>query len=275
MAPYFDPRSGDDTAPSAPTRRSVRGGLAGLLFLADGRLPVGGHAHGGGVEPAAADGRIHDASSLSDYLTGRLATTGRVDAALAVTSSIWADGGAQPSDAILLEAEASARIASPALRVASRAQGRGLLRVARRAWSDPVFDVIASVHAAGPLWPIALGVSAWSAAGPAPMPAPPGSDGPREDRSWLHGVATLALWAAVSGPAWAAVRLLGLDPIEVAARLADLAPVVDAEAGTAAAWGRRREPMSDWVAELPAVGAPLTEIAAEAHGAWEVRLFAS
>jgi urease accessory protein len=235
----------------------VDGGLAALGLLADGRLPAGGHAHSGGVEAAAADGRIDAAASLSDYLTGRLATTGRVEAALAVAAWLWADRGADQSDADLLEAEASARTASPALRLAARAQGRGLLRVARRGWPTPVFDVVASVHPAGPLAPIVLGVAAWAAA------------------TRPRSAATLALWSAVSGPAWAAVRLLGLDPIEVAARLAGLTPAIDAEAAIAAAWASRRDPLSEWIAELPAMGAPLTEIAAEAHSAWEVRLFAS
>jgi urease accessory protein len=80
------------------------------------------------------------------------------------------------------------------------------------------------------------------------------------------------VWSVLSGPAWAAVRLLGLDPLEVTRTLAGRAADVDREAGAAAdGWGvGRRAP-----ADLPVAGAPLSEIAAEAHAAWEVRLFAS
>ena len=47
---------------------------------------------------------------------------------------------------------------------------------------------------------------------------------------------------------------------------------IDREArAAAAAWGGGDRPP----AELPATGAPLAEIGAEAHAAWEVRLFAS
>jgi urease accessory protein len=73
----------------------------------------------------------------------------------------------------------------------------------------------------------------------------------------------------VSGPAWAATRLLGLDPFAVARCLADLAPQVEAVAE--AAVGASKGPDD----QLDAHGAPLSEIGAQLHAAWEVRLFAS
>ena len=152
-----------------------------------------------------------------------------------------------------IDAEASARVASPALRAAGRIQGRGLLRVARRCWPAPLLDVLASLHREGPLAPMALGGAGALAAMTAAE------------------VATASLWGAVSGPAWAAVRLLGLDPLEVTAALVRRAAVVDREAALVAAWGCGDRAPS----ELPAGGAPLAEIGAEAHAGWEVRLFAS
>ncbi len=229
------------------------GGLALLLLLADGRLPAGGHAHSGGIEPAVADGRIAGHGDLDAYLEGRVATTGRVDAAVAVAT--WSVVGA-PGAASLgeIDAEAAARTSSPAQRSAARAQGRGLLRVARRCWPDPRFGELLSIHPDGPLAAMVLGAAGRVAALTAVE------------------VATAAVWSVLSGPAWAAVRLLGLDPLEVTRTLAGRAADVDREAGAAAdGWGvGRRAP-----ADLPVAGAPLSEIGAEAHAAWEVRLFAS
>jgi urease accessory protein len=264
----------------------LTGSTAALLLLADGRLPAGGHAHSGGVEPAVADGRIASLGDLRRYLDGRLATAGRVDAGLAVAARAWAcdlatdrrdrpvrpdrlpppDGPGGPDVASgtppgrggealgRLDAEAAARLVAPALRAASRAQGRGLLRAARRCWSSSGLDRLAEHRPDGPYHPLAVGVAAAAA----------GVD--------ATGTATTALWGAVSAPAWAAVRLLGLDPLAVTAVLAALGPAVDREA--AAVVGAVAGP--GWtVAGLPAAGAPLTDIGAESHAAWEVRLFAS
>jgi urease accessory protein len=65
------------------------------------------------------------------------------------------------------------------------------------------------------------------------------------------------------------VRLLGLDPLAVSGMLAGLAPAVDRTAAAAAATAL------DPLADLPAPGAPLLDVGAEAHASWEVRLFAS
>jgi urease accessory protein len=79
--------------------------------------------------------------------------------------------------------------------------------------------------------------------------------------------ALVAAYGAVTGPASAAVRLLGLDPYAVQAVLAGLAPECEAVASRAAEAAAR--------GDLPAASAPLLDIGAEAHAAWEVRLFAS
>jgi urease accessory protein len=213
-------------------------GLATLLMLADGRLPSGGHAHSGGLESAVASGRVRDVDGLDGFLRGRLATTGTVAAAFAAAAcartSEWSD----------LDAGVDARTPSPALRAASRAQGRALVRAAWRMW--PVGPVSREPH-----HPVALGAVA-AAAGLGPLEA-----------------AAVAAHGTVTGPASAAVRLLGLDPYAVHALLAALAPACDGIAASSA------DRAFDPVDALPAAGAPLLDIGAEHHATWEVRLFAS
>jgi urease accessory protein len=212
--------------------------LATLLVLADGRLPAGGHAHSGGLEAAVAAGRVRDVEDVGEFLRGRLATSGLVCAAFA------AGACARTEKCFDLDAGLDARTPSAALRKASRAQGRALLRAGRAMWSMPAIG-------RDPHHPVALGALA-AAAGLGPLEA-----------------AVAAAHGAVTGPAGAAVRLLGLDPYAVHALLARLAPDVDRIAARAAA--RANDPVD----ELPAAGAPLLDIGAELHANWEVRLFAS
>jgi urease accessory protein len=203
-----------------------------LLLLADGRFPAGGHAHSGGLEAAVTAGRVRDIDSLAAFLEGRLATAGLVSAAFAAAAC----GGA---DAEELDGAMDARTPSPALRKASRAQGRALLRAGRALWT--LSTVERELH-----HPVALGIVA-AAAGLTPAEA-----------------ALTAAYGAVSGPASAAVRLLGLDPYATHALVARLAEDCDGVA-------RRATTVDD----LPACSAPLLDIGAEAHATWEVRLFAS
>jgi urease accessory protein len=84
--------------------------------------------------------------------------------------------------------------------------------------------------------------------------------------------ALAAAYLAVSGPASASVRLLGLDPLRVNAIVAALGPDVAAVAARAAATAHL-DP-----AELPAPGAPGLDLLAEEHDRHhreEVRLFVS
>ncbi|MFI1992762.1 urease accessory protein UreF [Actinoplanes sp. NPDC020271] len=211
--------------------------LATLLLLADGRLPSGGHAHSSGLEAQVAAGRVRTVEDLDRFLRGRLATSGLVSAAFAAASC--ASGAHQQLDAGL-----DARTPSPALRKASRAQGRALLRAGRAMW--PVAAIGRDPHQ-----PVALGALA-AAAGLSPAET-----------------AVAAAYGTITGPASAAVRLLGLDPYAVHALLARLAPECDRTAALAA------QRSGDPVDELPAAGAPLLDIGAEHHATWEVRLFAS
>jgi urease accessory protein len=217
---------------------------AALLTLADSRLPAGGHAHSGGVEQAIAAGVVHDPASLAAFLRRRLVTSGAVAAGLAAAAC-----GAGAAELARLDAEADARTPSPALRAASRQQGRGLARVGRRAWPGPVWDLLPD----RPHHALALGAAATAA----------GLDPP--------AAAAVAAYLSVSGPATAAQRLLAMDPLAVAALTARLAPEVDAVAAAAAPAPWPADPPAD----LPAPTDPLLDLLAEVHAARTDRFFAS
>lgn len=224
-------------------------GRAALLALADQRLPTGGHTHSGGVEQAVRDGLVHDAGSLGAFLERRLRTAGLVAAGLAA-AALTIVRAADRTALAVLDAEADARIPSPAQRVASRAQGRGLLRLARAGWpAGPAPGIGYDELGGRPHHSIALGATA-CAAGLAEPDA-----------------AVAAAYLAVTGPATAAQRLLALDPIAVAAVTLRLAERIDAVA--AGALGSSRP------AELPDDSDPLLDLLAERHAAAEGRLFAS
>ncbi|GGO66296.1 urease accessory protein UreF [Nonomuraea cavernae] len=227
-----------------------------LLLLTDSRLPAGGHAHSGGAEQAVASGAVHDLPSLSAFLRGRLHTSGRVATAFAAACCAACGAARAAPDAppgtppwTGLDAEADARTASPAQRAASRIQGRLLLRVARRVWPAPALDSLA-LAVPDPHHPVALGAAA-HAAGASPGDA-----------------ALAAAYHAVTGPATAAARLLGLDPVEVHRLLADLAPDLKELASLVSG------PETAW-AELSAHSAPALDLLAERHARAAVRLFVS
>lgn len=215
------------------------------LVLADARFPGGGHVHSGGLEEAVARGLVTGVADLAPFLHGRLRTAGLVAAAFAA-AAVGADAPFP-----LLDAELDARTPSTAQREASRAQGRAALRAARVAWPSPVLDDLVTAHAR-PHHPLLVG-------------AVVGIDGgtPAE-------AAHCAAYLAVSGPASAAVRLLGLDPFAVNAAVVALRPVLDAVVAEAVV---PRPPEL-----LPAPGAPVLDLMAQAHvhhHREQVRLFVS
>ena len=150
----------------------------------------------------------------------------------------WRPPRAGPTHATLdrLDAEADARTPSPALRAASRQQGRGLVRVGRRAWPSPQWDALPD----RPHHPIALGVAA-AAGGLTPRDA-----------------ASAAAYLSISGPATAAQRLLALDPLTVAAVTARLAPEVDAVAD--------RRPYGHWPCRPPPTRSSTSSPRCTPHG---------
>ncbi len=235
---------------------------AALLTLADSRLPAGGHTHSGGVEQAIAEGVVHDPRSLEVFLRRRLTTAGATAAGLAGAACRAAGAPDEHRRASLarLDAEADARTPSPALRQASRQQGRGLVRVGRRAWPTALWDDLP----AHPHHPLALGVAA-AAAGLAPADA-----------------AQAAAYLSITGSATAAQRLLAMDPITVATVTARLADEVDAVARQTGAGSTvpghppgadaGQGPDPAW---LPAGTDPLLDLLAEVHADRDDRYFAS
>ncbi|SHJ91443.1 urease accessory protein [Pseudonocardia thermophila] len=223
-----------------------------LLVLADARLPSGGHGHSGGVEALATRGLLRASADLALFLHGRLRTGGETIAAAAAAACLLAGTGAPewaPWDAAV-----DARTPSAALRTASRGQGAALLRTVARAWPGPA---ITALHAlVRPHHPIVLGAAAAGASATA------------ED------AAALALHHLTGGAATAAVRLLGLDPLAVAAVTAELARAARPIAASAAAAARTAVAAGD-PALLPAGGSPLHDVLAQLQESAEVTLFAS
>lgn len=219
---------------------------AALLLLADGRLPAGGYAHSGGLEPMINAGRVHDLPTLELFLEGRARTAGAVAAAFAAA----AHGALADMDTCRFEAldgELDARMPSPAQRATSRQLGRQLLRVLGAIKPHPALDDLGIA----PHHPLALGAGAVAFG------------------LGCRDAAAAALHESVAGPAAAAVRLLALDPFSTHAALARLTPLLDALAVDAVAASR------GGLGQLSAAASPLLDLAAEEHSTQATRLFAS
>lgn len=107
---------------------------AGLLLLADARLPAGGHVHSGSLEAAVRAGVVTDVPSLHGFLRGRLVSAGLVAASFAAAATRLAESldGGDAACWAELDAELDARTPAAGQRLASRQQGRGLLRTLPR-----------------------------------------------------------------------------------------------------------------------------------------------
>lgn len=208
--------------------------LATLLTLADSRLPTGGHVHSGGVEEAITSRLVRDVPTLRAYLRRRIRSHGLVTASLA--AAVHTGALTVPA----AEAETDARTPSPAARAASRAQGRGLLRLAKRVWPDyPWAPLGAKPHLA-----VAAG-----AVGIAGAVAP-------------EHTALSLVYTTMTGSATAAQRLLALDPADVAVLTFELSPLCEQTAAMA-------------VKELADLSDPLLDVLAENHVTRERPLFVS
>ncbi|MGO1049713.1 urease accessory protein UreF [Crossiella sp. CA198] len=221
---------------------------AGLLLLADARLPAGGHVHSGSVEAAVRAGAVVDVPSLHGFLRGRLVSAGLVAAAFAAAATRLAESldGGDAACWAELDAELDARTPAAGQRLASRQQGRGLLRALPR---DATVAALRAGCPAGAHHPLAFG------AGAAILGAT------------AEDAAVAIALAAVTGPASAAIRLLAFDPFAVQSVLSSLASTVDSVAAAAAIpvpWN-----------ELPAEGAPALDILADTHPTLTDTLFVS
>lgn len=213
--------------------------VASLLLLADGRFPDGSHAHSHGLEAAIEAGRVHDSRSLGDYVTCRLWTTGRTDAATARLAAAGVDPDA-------LDAAWCVRTPSAVARATSRSLGRSLARTAARVVPD---RPIALADGRPPVQPVAFGLLA-TAVGCDP------------DEAALASAHSTAATLSAAG-----LRLLSLDPFDVAAVLNDLRPEVDGVASTTVGLAS--------VDDLPHDSTPFAEIDVEGQAALTTRLFRS
>jgi urease accessory protein len=224
------------------------------IMLADSRFPGGGHVHSGGLEEAAARRLVTSEADLPAFLLGRLRTAGELSAVFAAASAHAARRGVATGFWLALDAELDARTPSAAQRAASRAQGAATARAGRIAWPSAQVDGLLAVIPR-PHHALILGALIGVAGG---LPVDAG---------------TCAGYLAVSGPASAAVRLLGLDPLAVNAVVAALSSQLRA-VGALAASVAAASP-----ADLPGPGAPGLDLLAESHASYhqheEVRLFAS
>lgn len=212
-------------------------GLVTLLALSDSRLPTGGHVHSGGIEEAVASSLVTDIATLRAYLCRRIRSHGLVTASLAVavhSGTLSATAGASG------DTETDARTPAPAARRASRAQGRGLVRLARRIWPEFRWDPL------GPTPHLAVAAGAAGAAG-----------GLAPEHTALSVVYT-----TMTGSATAAQRLLALDPGDVAAVTFELSQLCEQTAHQA-------------TEQLADLSDPLLDVLAQRHLKRERPLFAS
>lgn len=215
----------------------------GALLLADARVPTGGHAHSGGLEPALAAGMR--AEQVPDYLRCRLRTVGLTEASAAVLALRAAR--ARPVELAPVHDALLARTPAAPMREASGLLGRGLVRLAERLWPD--HPAVAALGELGPRpqRPVALGVLA----------APMELSGEQAARACLYEDAQTV--------AAAALKLLPIDPIDTTRWIVEAAEVIEE--------ATRRAAAVDHPGELPALTAPRVEQWALEHVTRTRRIF--
>ncbi|MEE6282227.1 urease accessory protein UreF [Georgenia sunbinii] len=218
-------------------------GNLGALLLADARLPTGGHAYSGGLEPGLAAGMAPEL--VPDYITARARTVAVVEASAAVLAhrAVRHD----PARLVAVHDALAVRTPSEPLREVSGMLGRGLVRMARRLW--PEHPAVAQLRAIGraPLRPVAMGVVA----------AIMGTD--------EAAVARASFYDDAQTVASATLKLAPVDPVDAVAWLLALEPLLDALVERVLAVGSP--------ADMPALTAPQAEQWSLDHGAETRRIF--
>lgn len=213
------------------------------MLLADARLPTGGHAQSGGLEPALRQGM--SPSDIPVYCRARLASVVPVEAGVAVVARWRAVAGMPLVD---VEREWEARTPSAVLRSASRAVGRGYRRLALRLW--PEHPATLALHALrAPSRGSVLGVvAALTSLSPATL-------------------VRLVAYDDVQTVLTAALKLCPLDPLQTPQWVLELSGDIERLVPPLA---RLTEP-----ADIPAQSAPQIEAWAQAHAAATRRLFSA
>ncbi|MGB3709771.1 urease accessory protein UreF [Gordonia sp. (in: high G+C Gram-positive bacteria)] len=209
------------------------------MLLADARLPSGGHAYSAGMEPALAGGMPPvEARAL---MLARARTTSLVEAGTAVVArnAVLAQAPLMP-----VQSAWAARTPAPSVRTASSAQARGYLRLADRLW--PAATVFANLPER-PCRAVVLGAIAAVA------------DLPAAD------LVRLTIYDDAATAASALLKLEPGDPVEVTAWILDACADVEPRVAALAA-------LTD-PADIPAAGAPHSELWASAHARLTKRLF--
>ncbi|MHB1712345.1 MAG: urease accessory protein UreF, partial [Acidimicrobiales bacterium] len=226
-----------------------------VALLVDGRFPAGAHAHSGGMEQAVDERVVVDGPTLAMRLAAQATTVVELAASAAAmvchrlgpAMSAWSDHAGRSEQRELqappggdwwgdwweaIDAELDARTPSPALRATSRRLGGQLLMTARSVFPGPVPDRLADRGITHPHHAMAVGAVSAGA-------------GLETDQA-----AFVVAYSAAAGGAGAALRLLGLDPLGVAAVIAGHEKVLDAVVARAVA-GAGGAPC-----ELPAPATP-------------------
>lgn len=213
------------------------------MLLTDSRLPSGGYAYSGSLEPGLADGM--DPRAIPDYIAARARTVAKVEASAAVLAHRAAlddpDQLAQVHEAL------AARSPSEPLRDISGLLGRALLRIGRRLWPDhPAVSALQNVSRA-PLRPIALGAVA----------AVMGMD--------EAGTARASFYDDAQTIAAATLKLAPVDPVETVAWVVAIEPLMATLVDEVLA--------VESVADMPAPAAPLAEQWSLDHATATRRIF--
>ena len=244
--------------PPAPASRGAALSATTIaMMLADARLPVGGHVHSAGLEPALAAG-MHP-RLVPGYILGRARSVTLVEAGTAVVArhvALQAYATARPgadlatdvcADLARVDRAWAARTPSRAVREVSRSLARGYLRLATRLWPGEL-TIEACVEAPAPFSrPVLVGVIAAAA----------GLD--------ARSLVRLVAYDDAQTIATATLKLEPLDPVVPPGWVLDACAQVEGNV--------------DWIATLtspdaiPALGAPETEGWAEAHSRTTQRLF--
>jgi|SRR5699024_9748868 len=215
----------------------------GTLLLADARVPTGGHAQSGGLEPAVHAGL--PVERVPQYLESRLRTIGLVEASAAVLAARGARQ--QPVELSPVHQALLARTPAQPLRESSGMLGRGLRRLVERLWPDHPAVVALPELGTRPQRPVVLGV----------LGAAMGLDDPQLARACLYEDAQTVTSAAL--------KLLPVDPVEATRWVVDAGDTIEESVLEAT--------RTDSCRELPALTAPNIEQWTLRHASESRRIF--